>query len=145
MGFDSSSLPPNLLRLMSEKDRKQLKQRGQLPEETMEKAEARNEKHLQAQCINLLRLRGVEVNVSRMDKAKTDRVDWPDFTFAVTGFDGYQTRVYACAIECKMPGKYLNAGQIAMRKKLTGSPNAWTCRVIRSLDELKMFLDGLGL
>lgn len=133
--------------MVSKEDREKLGMgaAGRTAEETRVRGEAKSEKVLQQQCINLLRLRGVEVNVSRMDKRKTDRVDWPDLTFAVTGHDGYQARVYACAIECKMEGKYLNAGQIAMRKKLTAPPNAWTCRVIRSLDELKQFLEGIGI
>lgn len=145
MGFDPASLPPNFLKLMSEKDRKSLGKVAQTPEETNEKLDAKYEKELQRDCCNLLTLRGIEYNVSRMDKKKTDKVGWPDITFAICGHDGYQTRIFACAIECKRPGKYLDKDQRIMREKMVGPPNAWTHRVIRSVAEFKMFLDGIGL
>lgn len=145
MGFNPANLPPHVLKLIDAKERKRLGKAGQTPAETMAKADAKNEKALQQQCINLLRLRGVEPIVNRMDKKTSNNLGVADLLFSITGFDGYQHRVYACAIECKMPGKYLRAEQILMRKKMTAPPNAWTHRTIRSVDELRTFLEGIGL
>ncbi len=141
----SGLLPESFLRCLSAEDRKSLGKGGQTEEETLLKAKIRNEKELQRVCLGLLTLRGIVFDVSRMDKRKTDVVGWPDATFAVTGHDGYQARIWSVAIEFKLPGETLSQAQRIMRKSMTSPPNAWTCRTITSAAEMKMFLEGLGL
>jgi hypothetical protein len=79
----TSPLPENYLRCMTPEARKSVGQ--QTAAEVMANGVATSERALQKQIVGLLRLKGIEVNVSRMDKRKTDVVGWPDLTFAVDG------------------------------------------------------------
>jgi hypothetical protein len=125
--------------------KKSLGKAGQTPEETLAKAATKNEKALQRDIINLLRLRGIEVIVSRMDKKTSNNVGLPDLLFSVLGHDGYMPRVYAIAIEVKVPGAYLSAEQRKMHNAMRASPNHWTVKVVKSVQEMQTLLDGLGL
>lgn len=119
---------------------------GRLVEETLAKADAKSEKELQRQIVNLLWLKGIEVNVSRMDKRKTDKVGWPDLTFAVcTNLSGWPLHTYACAWEVKLPGKHLASHQRLAGTCLVTSPNAWTHRVITSVDQALEELKAMGI
>lgn len=147
-------LPPNITKCMSDKDRKAWGKGAMSPDECLAKAEAKNEKQLQKLIVSLLNLRGIEVNVSRMDKRKTDRVGWPDLTFCVWGkehhsfinsgnSETFKARLFACCWEIKMPNAGLSEEQQRLAMKLIG--NGWSCRVIRSVDEALAELKAMGL
>ena len=138
-------LPESFLKCMKEEDRKALGKAGVTQAEANMKGTRRIEKELLKHIVNLLRLRGIEPIVSRTDKKTTNNVGLPDILFAVCGNDGYNTRVFACAIEVKLPGEHLREAQITMRRVMTRPPNHWTHRVITSVDEMRMFLEGIGL
>ncbi len=60
-------LPESFLRCMKEEDRKSLGKAGLTASEANAKCSRRSEKELQKHIVNLLRLRGIEPIVSRMD------------------------------------------------------------------------------
>jgi hypothetical protein len=145
-------LPEKYLRLMSAEGRRKHGQKT--ASEVLEQGEAKSEKMLQKQIVGLLRLKGVQVNVSRMDKRKTDTVGWPDITFSVAIFE----RVYdtngepyeacsqtPCAWEVKMPQGKLSQEQEVMKSRLTTPPNSWRYRVIRSVDQAIAELKEMGV
>lgn len=81
--MNPSALPPSFLKCLSPSDRKSLGKAGILPEEALAKQEAKSEKVLQNLIINLLRLKGIEPLVHRMDKKSAATVGWMDLTFAI--------------------------------------------------------------
>lgn len=85
MSFSSRSLPPNVLRCLPVADRRRLGKAGLLPEEALAKEEVRAERDLQRLVANLLRLRGIPFNASRMDRRTTCVSGWPDFTLVTKG------------------------------------------------------------
>lgn len=132
-------LPNSYLRCLSAKDRQKLGQRT--AEEVMAQGETKSEKELQKQIVGLLRLKGIEVNVSRMDKRKTDVVGWPDLTFSVI-----RGRIaIPCLWEVKMPKGTLSPEQMTLASKLTTGPNAWRYRLIRSVDQAIAELKEMGI
>ena len=141
-------LPETFLRCVKPEDREKLKL-GLTAEEFMAKGAAKNERDLQRQIVSLLRLKGIEPNVSRMDKRKTDAVGWPDITFAVgkqhdiypNAYDG----TYACAWEIKHGDGKLSTEQQQMALRLSSKPNCWRHRVIRSVDEAMAELRDMGV
>jgi len=143
MGWKLSDLSDKQRRLIPLKQRKALGREAETFADASVRAVARSEKELQNQIINLLRLKGIEVNVSRMDKRKTDRVGWPDLTFALDDADNYV--YYPCAWEVKLPGQKLDSDQEAMRQKLTTAPNGWDYCVIHSVDEALKELKSMGV
>ena len=123
-------IPDHILRLMTKEDRP----RGVLTfAEIEEKRQVRLEKELQEQVASLLRQRNIVFNCSRMDRRKTDKVGWPDFTFAVAG--------RACAVECKMPGENLRPEQSVVINAMMG--NGWLVAVVTDLSGLLDFLKTL--
>ena len=140
-------LPESYLRCMSPEDRKALGKAGQTRDETLSKAEAKSEKELQRQIVSLLRLKGIEPIVSRMDRRTTNNVGTPDILFAVGGYQGSLVGIvpFACAIEVKLPGNPLKPQQEDMARRLQTNPNRWTHEVIRSVDEMRAFLAKIGI
>lgn len=139
-------LPDSYLRCLSAKDRKSMGKAGQTAAETLAKADVKTEKDLQRQIIALLRLKGIEVNVSRMDKKKTDSVGWPDLTFSITGdLRGWEWGSESCAWEVKLPGRQLDKAQQEMMVKLTTKPNGWQYSVIHSVDQAIKELSDMGI
>jgi hypothetical protein len=137
---------------MRPEDRAELGRAGRLQAEADAIAASRSEKALQRQIENYLRLRGIEAIRSRMDRKTSNNVGCPDFLFAVTTHrqwiehDGdWGHLVAAVALEVKLPGKKLDPEQEKMQAAMTKRPNAWTHRVVNSVEEVKAFLDGLGL
>lgn len=142
-------LPENILKCMSPADRKAI---GQMTaSEASAKSEAKSERDLQQQIISLLRLKGIEPNVSRMDKRKTDRVGWPDVVFCVSQRpvsemgDSQVGRSFACAWEIKHGTGALSKEQTQMAIRLQSPPNCWRYRVIRSANEALLELRQMGL
>jgi hypothetical protein len=73
-------ISPNLLKLMSQDDRKQFGKAGLTPEEASDKADKRAEKEDHEGFLNYCKLKGIERIHSRMDKTPTIKEGWPDFT-----------------------------------------------------------------
>lgn len=148
-------LPEKYLRLMRPEDRLRLGQKT--ASEVLAQGEATSEKALQKQIVGLLRLKGIEVNVSRMDKRKTDAVGWPDITFAVywpapqiiCAGESHQLpkawQFFPCAWEIKMPQGKLSFEQEALGLRLQVPPNGWRYRVIRSVDQAIAELKEMGV
>jgi hypothetical protein len=99
------------------------------------------EKQLQVQILNLLRLKGIEPLWHRTDKKSTATVGWPDITFSA----GCGLRSIPCLWEIKLPGKKLSEEQMSLMVQLTKPPNAWVYKVITSVDEALIELKKLGL
>jgi hypothetical protein len=137
MGVPVSDLRDNVLSKLPPDEKKRLGKAGLTYGEAQAKQAAREEKELQRQIANLLRLKGIEANVSRMDKRKTDRKSWGDFTFAANG--------QAVIWECKRPGEKLRDDQEAMRKKLIAAPNEWQYFVIHTVEDGIRSLRQLGV
>lgn len=129
MGLDPKALPQRIIDLMEKPERKDLgvKTSGEIAE----KIEAENERELQNQCANLLRLRSIWFFQSRMDRRTTNPVGTPDFLFAIHGVP--------IAVECKTDSGKLRDEQEDTMSHMT--QNGWRCVVIRSVQEMKVVLD----
>jgi hypothetical protein len=115
---------------MSDKDRLPLGRAGLTLPEITRKKEKIQEKKLQENIAALLRIRDIEFNVSRMDRKKTDKTGWPDFTFAIDGL--------ACAVEVKRPGEIPTDEQFKVMGRL--QRNGWFVRVVFSESDFLQFL-----
>jgi hypothetical protein len=120
-------IPENYLKWISEGDRKSLGKAGRTWKECIAKGEAKNERELQGQIVNLLRLRGIEPLWHRTDRRSAATIGWPDITFAYYG--------KAIAWEVKLPNGRLSREQDQMLDTLGTVPNWWDIRVIRSVDQ----------
>jgi len=132
MEFEMSSgkrilgvIPEHILRKMSFKDRRELGVSGLTFTEAEERRVARDERELQDQMAANFRRYEIVANRSRMDKAKTDMVGWPDFTFAVRG--------QACAFEVKLPGEHPTDDQKICMDRL--SANGWLVGIWYSVND----------
>jgi hypothetical protein len=131
---DPRLLPDKLVRMLPLEERKRLGRHCMTQEERQEKIDAKSEKQLQENIASLIRQRGITFNVSRMDRATTGKIGWPDFTFALP------RKPYGipCAIECKLPGQEPTREQVECMMALVR--DGWFVRVVRSEQE---FLDAL--
>ena len=145
-------IPQSWVEKMDPKDRKQFGVKTK--EEQIQAAEIKTERDLHNQINNLLRLRGIVFFSSRMDKRTTRPKGEPDYIFGVwTRFGKIKTDPVAlraqgpmpCAWEVKLPGKNLDPEQVEMFKRLSDWPNAFCCRVIRSVDDALRELKAMGL
>ena len=142
-------IPENILKCMSPEDRRKAGQKTAA--EVMAQGEAKSEKELQRAIVGLLRLKGIEPIVSRMDRRTSNNVGTPDILFAVEtkseaeGIAGGFLITIACAWEVKMPGKSLEPHQRKMSETLANSPNGWRVRVIHSIDEALALLREMGI
>ena len=142
MSLSSAALPPSFTRWIAPETRKQL---GiSTHEENLAKLAAREEKELQRQIASLLRLHGIEADVSAFHKRTTRKTGWPDFTFAVW-LDGATYQRCPVAWECKRPGEKLRPEQEQLRQKLITPPNAWRYDVIYTVAEAVAILRELGV
>lgn len=140
----ATQLSDAMIRCIAPAERKKMKLKT--AEEAIAAVEIKSEKQLQKQIIALLNLKGIEVNVSRMDKRKTDRVGWPDLTFSITGdLRAWEWGSESLAWEVKLPRQKLTKEQQDMFDKLSASPNGWTCEVIHSVDEAIAKLEAMGV
>jgi len=133
-----------MLTKLSPTDRKKLGRAGLTKSDCEAIVEAKNERELQKQIVNYLRLRGIEVNVSRMDKRTTHRKGWADITFSVR-CKCCVNQVVPCIWEVKYGEGKLSPEQEKLAVTLTTPPNCWRFRVIRSLAEAREELRQLGL
>ena len=115
---------------------------GMTAEEAFSKFTAKNERQLQSQIVNLLRLKGIEVCWHRTDKKSAATIGWPDLTFSI---DLGKYCPVPCAWEIKLPEGKLSEEQEKMAIRLQTPPNNWYYRVIRSVDEALKELKKLGI
>jgi hypothetical protein len=128
---------------MSPEDRKAI---GQMTAaEAAEKWQAKNERDLQGQCVNLLRQKGVEVLWHRTDKRSHATKGWPDITFATFSPGQSGLGAQPCAWEIKFGEGELSPGQEKMIDRLRQPPNSWRIKIIRSLPEAIHEMHDLGL
>ena len=132
-------LPDHVVRLMSPEDRKEL---GiQTTDEMTKKIEAKNERQLQGQIVQYLRLRGIEVLWHRTDKKSAATVGWPDIVFAVM-VNGFAT---PCGYEVKFGAGTLSREQSDVLERMQTRPNCWRIRVIRNFIEVVDDMREMGL
>lgn len=136
-------LPENILKCMRPEDRRKLGQKTAA--EVLAQGEATSEKALQKQIVGLLRLKGIEPIVSRMDRRTSNNIGTPDILFAVDCSSDENIRPCACAWEIKMPQGKLSREQEQMATKLLMHPNCWCWRVIRSVDMAIAELKEMGV
>lgn len=131
----TTTLPDSFLRRMSKEDRAQLGRGGMTQDEALAKFEARNERQLQEQIANYLRLNGIFFIRSRMDKKSTTQCGTPDFCFCVP-------RILECppyvrptptAIEVKYGKGALSDEQIEVHAQMI--TNGWHVHVVHTFDE----------
>jgi len=87
-------VPGNLLSCMSEADQRRFSRSGRTPAEAREAAVAKDERELQRQIANWLRLHGIWFTQSRMDRRTSNTVGTPDFIFC------YRGRFVAWEVKC---------------------------------------------
>jgi hypothetical protein len=121
------TLPENILRRMSEADRKQLGKGFRTAAECEAVAVAKSEKQLQQDLYSLLHRRGHRPRMQRMDRKSNVAVGMPDISFEVGG--------RSCHWEVKLPGKHPTGDQIRTMAELAAEPNCAYVRVIRSYRE----------
>lgn len=137
-------LPDSFLRCLSPADRKALGKGGMTAEEAIAKQVAKNERQLQGQIVNLLRLKGIEPLWHRTDKKSAATEGWPDITFSINWRRRLDEAI-ACAWEVKFGDGELSQAQKAMKIRLETSPNNWVWREIRSVDEALAELRRIGI
>lgn len=131
MKLTPASLPDNLIRRMNPKARKEL---GVMSlEEANERYIAKNERELQNQIANLLRLRSIWYCQSRCDKPTRTAVGAPDFLFCLSGIP--------MAFEVKFEKGKLTDDQIRTHAQM--AQNGWRVHVVRTVSEAKSILDSI--
>lgn len=130
----TTTLPENFLRCMSAEDRKLLGKGGMTADEALEKYEARNEKQLQEQICNYLRLHGIWFARSRMDRATTNGLGQPDFIASLPREKNYgMTYPSPVAIEVKFGNGELSDDQERVREQMLKC--GWEYHVVRTFQE----------
>lgn len=129
--MNPAELPNNVLRRMSPVARKALNL--QTSEEASAKFVARNERELQTQIGNLLRLRKIWFTQSRCDRKTSNVIGTPDFLFACHG--------QAVALEVKFEKGKLSPEQETTHAKMRA--NGWDVYIVRSVAEVKELLDNV--
>lgn len=115
-------LPRNITACMSPADQRAIL--GRTPAETREKAIAKDERELQKQIANYLRLLGVWNIQSRMDRRTSNTLGTPDFVFPYKG--------NAVFFECKCSwSKSLRTEQAHARNEILKQGGIW--KLITSL------------
>lgn len=148
--LNSRAIPDKIAKMMRPADRKEIGKGATTLDEAITKEEKRAERLLQKQLLAILEAhRRIVVIYSRMDRKTTTPLGTPDLIFAV---DGYVERTgtryrwtYACAWECKTLAGEQTKDQVEMEQKMTTPPNAWTYRIIRSVQQARDELSKMGL
>jgi len=129
-------IPDHILRLMAQKDRP-AGNAGLTLAEAFARESRRNEATLQRNIVGLLAQRGITVNWSATHKRKTDKIGWPDLTFAVKAKG---TRWAApVALEVKLPGRHPEPHQQRVLDALAAQ--GWVTGVVRSEREALDLVD----
>lgn len=126
-------IPEHILSKMNPEDRAPMGKAGLTQAELDVRTNARNEKELQAQVENLLRLRDIFFVRSRMDRPTTTRRGTADFVLAY--------RSVPVALECKVGANVQTEEQ--KRVEFQMRANGWFYIIVRHIDDviavLKMF------
>jgi len=131
MALNPKLLPPNMLRCMSAADREPLGKAGQTAAEAFALSDIANERELQDQIAQFLRMKGVQaVFSSRMDRRTTNKVGQPDFLFCYQGC--------SIGLEAKMPGRGPTEEQAEMHRRMV--LDGWTVAVVRGLEDVRELL-----
>lgn len=125
-------LPRNITACMAPCDQRAIL--GRTPAESREKAIAKDERELQKQVANYLRLLGVWNIQSRMDRRTSNTLGTPDFVFV------YKGRFVAWEVKCPW-SKSLRPEQSRARDAIIDQGGEW--RLITSLAEAQACLRGL--
>jgi len=132
MGIDSRSLPDNFLRRIDPTERKRIGLPPTIAEATAA-SEAKNERHLQQQIIDYLRLRDITGFRANPTKKSTIAVGHPDIWFCFS--------CRACALEVKLGDGKLTEDQERMIARMRSE--GWLVEVARSIVDARRFLDGI--
>lgn len=131
----TGTLPDSILNLMDPATRKRLGKRGQTVAEAIEKAEIKSERDLQNQIASWLSLHNIWFTRSAMNKRTTNAIGTPDFILSVDG--------KAIAFEVKYGTRKPDPEQSACMSDML--VNGWRVEVVRSLEEVKAFLESWGM
>jgi hypothetical protein len=124
-------LPANITRCMSEADQRAVSSSGKSAAETRAAAVAKDERELQKQLANYLRLLGLWFTQSRMDRRTSNTVGTPDFVFPYRGAAVYW--------EVKCPwSRALRPEQAKAREAILKQGGEW--RLITCLAEAQAHL-----
>lgn len=136
-------LPETFLRCLPKEARKPLGKAAVTTAEAIAAADVKAERELHHEITNFLRLRGIVAGHNRMDRKSTTLVGWPDFVFVVRGpgTPGGNWHAIPVAVEVKVGRNGLSDEQAQVMAQMT--LNGWVYNTIRSLAELKTFLDAL--
>lgn len=132
MGSITGLLPEALLRRMSPADRKALGQKSSA--DVRKDAVAKDEKTIQRQIADYLRVRGLWFAQSRMDRRTSNTVGTPDFVFPFAG------RYVAWEVKCPWAAM-LRTEQAEAAADILAQGGEW--RMVTSLVEAKAHLDEL--
>ena len=125
--MNATTLPDNVLTKMDATERKRIGKAGRTTAQIVEANTIKSEKELQRQCVALLRLRGIFVIVSRMDRRTSNQVGTPDLLFAINGVPH--------AFECKLKGNKPTPEQEKVMGQMAS--NGWTVRVIHTVEQMR--------
>ncbi len=123
-------LPDNILRCMSPEDRKPLGKAGKTAAECAEKQEYEQEKELQSQIAQFLRLKGIPCIIPPFGKKSQLPEGWPDVSLAYMGVP--------LAIEAKSATGKLRPEQEEMHALLRAQ--GWIVHTVRSLEQVRSIL-----
>ena len=129
-------VPGNLLSCMSEADQRRFSRTGKTPTEAREAAMAKDERELQRQIANYLRLHGIWFTQSRMDRRTSNTVGTPDFIFC------YRGRFVAWEVKCPW-SRALRPEQQKAADAIIEAGGEW--RLVTSLSEGKEHLEEMDL
>jgi hypothetical protein len=128
-------LPRNITACMSPEDQRAIM--GATPTEAREQAAAKDEKQIQRDIANYLRLHRIVCDQDAMNKKRTGTKGWPDFTFPYRGKNDERARFVAWEVKCPWSTKLLPE-QNTMREALEAAGAEW--RLITSLEDAQKHL-----
>lgn len=120
-------LPENILRCLSQKDRRALGRGAMTASEALEKAKAGEEDRLQSDIRQYLNLHDLQFINPNMRKKSALPKGWPDFSFVY--------RAVAIVVECKTEEGRLDPDQQIMRHKL--QKDGWRYVLAQSLADVQ--------
>lgn len=123
-------IPNHILKLMPKEDRP-IGIPGMTHEEIEDRNQKRNEREIQGQISNYLRLREIVFCNPRMDKKSNIQEGWPDFSFAYCSIP--------IGLEVKTSSGTASGAQIATHERMRR--NGWQVFIVRSVEEVKVILD----
>lgn len=130
-------VPANITACMSPDDQRAFSPTRRTPEETREAAAAKDEREIQRQVANYLRLLRVPFNQDAMNKRRTGTLGWPDFTFPYRGRCDARARFVAWEVKPVWSQK-LRPEQSAVAEAIKATGAEW--RLITSVADAQAHL-----